>query len=84
MNEECLICKTPLEYLNADEEMECVLCHKYYFLAATILLCKITAPIGILMKGCCRCRNSENLTLQLRTHFWASGICELRMEKSAR
>ena len=28
MNEECLICKAPLEYLNADEEMECVLCHK--------------------------------------------------------
>ena len=28
MNDECLICKAPLEYLNADEEMECVLCHK--------------------------------------------------------
>ena len=28
MNEECLICKAPLEYLNTDEEMECVLCHK--------------------------------------------------------
>ena len=28
MNEECLICKAPLEYLDADEEMECVLCHK--------------------------------------------------------
>ena len=28
MNEECLICKSPLEYLSADEEMECVLCHK--------------------------------------------------------
>ena len=25
MNEECLICKAPLEYLDADEEMECVL-----------------------------------------------------------
>ena len=23
-----MLCKTPLEYLNADEEMECVLCHK--------------------------------------------------------
>lgn len=28
MNEECLICKAPLEYLNHDEEMECELCHK--------------------------------------------------------
>ena len=28
MNEECLICKAPLEYLHADEEMECVLCRK--------------------------------------------------------
>ena len=28
MNEECLICKAPLEYLGSDEEMECVLCHK--------------------------------------------------------
>ncbi len=28
MNEECLICKTPLEYLNTDLVMECVLCHK--------------------------------------------------------
>ncbi len=28
MNEECLICKAPLEYLAGDEIMECVLCHK--------------------------------------------------------
>ena len=28
MNEECLICKAPLEYLDNDEEMECELCHK--------------------------------------------------------
>ncbi len=28
MNEECLICKAPLEYLCADETMECELCHK--------------------------------------------------------
>ncbi len=28
MKEECLICKAPLEYLNEDIEMECVLCHK--------------------------------------------------------
>ena len=28
MNEECLICEAPLEYLGADEQMECVLCHK--------------------------------------------------------
>ncbi len=28
MNEECLICKAPLEYLDTDEVMECVLCHK--------------------------------------------------------
>ncbi len=28
MNEECLICQAPLEYLNEDVEMECVLCHK--------------------------------------------------------
>lgn len=31
MNEECVICKAPLEYLNSDEEMECVLCHKKQF-----------------------------------------------------
>ncbi len=28
MNEECLICKAPLAYLEKDELMECVLCHK--------------------------------------------------------
>jgi len=28
MNEECLICKAPLEYLNEDVEMECAICHK--------------------------------------------------------
>lgn len=28
MKEECLICKAPLEYLNEDIEMECVICHK--------------------------------------------------------
>ncbi len=28
MNEECIICKAPLEYLEKDEEMECVICHK--------------------------------------------------------
>jgi len=28
MNEECLICKSPLEYLTQDEEMECAICHK--------------------------------------------------------
>lgn len=28
MNEECLICKAPLEYLEADEIMECGLCGK--------------------------------------------------------
>ncbi len=28
MNEECLICKDPLIYLDTDEEMECILCHK--------------------------------------------------------
>ena len=28
MNEECLICKAPLEYLEADEWMECSICHK--------------------------------------------------------
>ncbi|MDD7363399.1 MAG: DUF5714 domain-containing protein [Firmicutes bacterium] len=28
MNEECLICKAPLEYFDADEVMECELCHK--------------------------------------------------------
>jgi len=27
MNEECLICKAPLVYLDTDEEMECMLCH---------------------------------------------------------
>ena len=27
MNEECLIYKEPLEYLNTDEKMERVLCH---------------------------------------------------------
>ncbi len=28
MNEECLICKAPLTYLDTDEVMECELCHK--------------------------------------------------------
>lgn len=28
MNEECLICKAQLKYLDADEIMECELCHK--------------------------------------------------------
>ncbi len=28
MNEECLICKAPLEYLDRDETMECALCRK--------------------------------------------------------
>ncbi len=28
MNEECLICKAPLEYLDIDEMMECELCNK--------------------------------------------------------
>lgn len=28
MNDECLICKEPLEYLDADTVMECVVCHK--------------------------------------------------------
>lgn len=28
MNEECLICGAPLEYLSGDVEMECVICHK--------------------------------------------------------
>lgn len=28
MNEECLICKAPLEYLETGEEMECSICHK--------------------------------------------------------
>ena len=27
-NEECLICGAPLEYLEQDTLMECVLCHK--------------------------------------------------------
>ena len=31
MNEECLICKAPLEYLNEDIEMECAICHKKEF-----------------------------------------------------
>lgn len=28
MKDECLICQAPLEYLNQDEMMECVICHK--------------------------------------------------------
>ena len=28
MQEECLICKAPLEYLETDEMMECAICHK--------------------------------------------------------
>ena len=28
MKEECIICKAPLEYLEKDELMECVICHK--------------------------------------------------------
>jgi len=27
VNEECLICKAPLEYLDTDEVMECAICH---------------------------------------------------------
>ena len=30
MNEECLICKAPLKYLPAEEEMECAVCHKKF------------------------------------------------------
>ena len=41
MNEECLICKAPLEYLDTDALMECAICHKmkpakeisYYFIS---------------------------------------------------
>ena len=32
MKEECIICKAPLIYLEKDEMMECVLCHKKEFL----------------------------------------------------
>ena len=28
MNEECLICQAPLEYLNETVQMECAVCHK--------------------------------------------------------
>ena len=28
MKEECLICRSPLEYLEVDETMECAICHK--------------------------------------------------------
>ena len=28
MKEECLICKSPLEYLESDRLMECGICHK--------------------------------------------------------
>ena len=28
MNDECIICRAPLEYLEKDEEMECAICHK--------------------------------------------------------
>lgn len=28
MSDECLICKAPLEYLETDFMMECVICHK--------------------------------------------------------
>ena len=28
MNEECLICRSPLEYLETDTMMECEICHK--------------------------------------------------------
>ena len=31
MKEECIICKAPLIYLEKDEMMECVLCHKKEF-----------------------------------------------------
>lgn len=27
-NEECIVCKSPLEYLNEDVEMECSICHR--------------------------------------------------------
>ena len=28
MNDECIICKAPIEYLEKDEEMDCAICHK--------------------------------------------------------
>ncbi len=28
MKDECVICKAPLEYLEQDVPMECVICHK--------------------------------------------------------
>ena len=28
MNEECLICGAPLEYLETEVQMECAICHK--------------------------------------------------------
>lgn len=31
MVEECIICKSPLVYLQNDVEMECVICHKKEF-----------------------------------------------------
>ena len=30
MNEECLICKAPLVYLEKDEKMECAICHRTF------------------------------------------------------
>ena len=41
MNEECLICKAPLEYLNEDVEMECELCHKSHYVS---MGCNVACP----------------------------------------
>ena len=32
MQEECIVCKAPLIYLEQDEWMECELCHKKEFI----------------------------------------------------
>ena len=54
MKEECLICKTPLEYLAADVMMECEICHKQLFLVSFtifILILLFTSFLLIMTKS---------------------------------
>ncbi len=39
MKEECLICKAPLEYLETDELMECVICMDRNIMSWSVRLC---------------------------------------------
>mgnify|MGYP003313403512 CR=1 FL=1 len=44
MKDECVICKAPLEYLEQDVPMECVICHKKENLEKTFKILLIINP----------------------------------------